>query len=222
MAAVRPEPRVWGNYFRHWSSTQRREFFKWKWHLAKKRLKTGWGLAGREASKVDPGDFVDLSSYLQGHGLHHGGQLFSAGEPVVNNQVLALGGKLTLGCRWRGQLRPRVSAAEPRRYRQPAGRAARPRARHLHPCGFTPGNWLELFAIQWWGQDFVSNEGDGTTTRRAPTPLLSLVPQVPGDRPRAGTPIESGLTLDTEFRFHRIDDRRSIAIGTSPWEYSYR
>ena len=36
------------------------------------------------------------------------------------------------------------------------------------------------------------------------------------------TPIESDLTLDTELRFHRIDDRRSIAIGTSPWEYSYR
>src|SRR5215211_2128849 len=28
---------------------------------------------------------------LQGHGVHHGGQLFSAGEAVVNNQALALG-----------------------------------------------------------------------------------------------------------------------------------
>ena len=37
---------------------------------------------------------------LQGHGLHHGGQLYSAGEPVVNNQVLALGGKLPGGFRW--------------------------------------------------------------------------------------------------------------------------
>lgn len=55
----------WGNYFRHWSSTQRREFFKWKWNLAKKRLKTGWRLASGEASKVDPGDFVDLSSYTE-------------------------------------------------------------------------------------------------------------------------------------------------------------
>ncbi len=53
----------WTNYFRHWSSTQRREFFKWKWHLARKRLKSGWRQANSELSKFDAGDIVDLSSY---------------------------------------------------------------------------------------------------------------------------------------------------------------
>src|SRR5579862_8993814 len=34
----------WANYFRHWSSTQRREFFRWKWQLLKKRLARARGL----------------------------------------------------------------------------------------------------------------------------------------------------------------------------------
>jgi hypothetical protein len=69
----------------------------------------------------------------------------------------------------------------------------------------------------------VSNEGDANYNSQGSNPAfyhsyrkyqeIGLIRR---------TPIESGLTLDTEFRFHRIDDRRSIAIGTSPWEYSYR
>ncbi|HEX3274502.1 MAG TPA: hypothetical protein VHR43_06575, partial [Gemmatimonadales bacterium] len=37
---------------------------------------------------ADPARWLRLE--LQGHGLHHGGQLYAAGERVVNNQVLAL------------------------------------------------------------------------------------------------------------------------------------
>src|SRR5829696_10260974 len=35
-----------------------------------------------------------LKLEMQGHGPHHGGQLFSAGDPVANNQALALGGQV--------------------------------------------------------------------------------------------------------------------------------
>ena len=42
---------------------------------------------------ADPTRWLRLE--LQGHGLHHGGQLYTAGEPVANNQVLALGGQLS-------------------------------------------------------------------------------------------------------------------------------
>ena len=34
--------------------------------------------------------------------------------------------------------------------------------------------------------------------------------------------IESGVTLDAEFRVHRIDDEKSIAFLGTRWEYSYR
>ena len=36
------------------------------------------------------------------------------------------------------------------------------------------------------------------------------------------TAIEGEVTLDGELRFHRIDHLKSIALGTSRWEYSYR
>ena len=51
----------WANYFGHWSANQRREFFRWKWHLMKKRLTRACGSG--EFSRVEPGDLVDLSSY---------------------------------------------------------------------------------------------------------------------------------------------------------------
>jgi len=161
---------------------------------------------------------------LQGHGLHHGGQLYSAGEPVVNNQVLALGGEL------HGRL-PVVGLSSFSAFQLlshgdidsvPAGRPDHGHGTYLR-AAFTPGGWLELFAIQWWGRDFVSNEGDGNYNSQGSNPVFYhsyRKYQEIGFARR--TPIESGLTLDTEFRFHRIDDRRSIAIGTSPWEYSYR
>ena len=87
----------------------------------------------------------------------------------------------------------------------------------------TPGNWIEVFAIQWWGRDFVSNEGDANYNSQGSDPAFYHSYRKYQEIGLARrTPIESGLTLDTELRFHRIDDRRSIAIGTSPWEYSYR
>ncbi len=42
---------------------------------------------------ADPARWLRLE--LQGHGLHHGGQLYTAGEPVANNEVLALGAQVS-------------------------------------------------------------------------------------------------------------------------------
>ena len=53
----------WGNYFRHWTPAQRREFFRWKKEVFKQRLA---GLFKRGSSaplKVDAGNLVDLSSF---------------------------------------------------------------------------------------------------------------------------------------------------------------
>ena len=162
---------------------------------------------------------------LQGHGLHHGGQLYSAGEPVVEQP--GAGPRrpdCTAGCRcWAGA---RFSAFQLLSHGDidslPAGRPDHGHGTYLR-AAITPGGWLELFAIQWWGRDFVSNEGDGNYNSQGSNPAFYhpyRKYQEIGFARR--TPIESGLSLDTEFRFHRIDDRRSIAIGTSPWEYSYR
>ncbi|HZR17083.1 MAG TPA: amino acid adenylation domain-containing protein, partial [Verrucomicrobiae bacterium] len=54
----------WANYFGRWSPTQRREFFRWKLKLLKKRLRRMPAPNG-ELSKVEPGDLVDLSSYTE-------------------------------------------------------------------------------------------------------------------------------------------------------------
>jgi hypothetical protein len=161
---------------------------------------------------------------LQGHGLHHGGQLYNAGQPVANNQVLALGGQLHA-------VLPVVGSSTLRAFQLlshghidslPAGRPDHGHGTYLR-LGITPGNWIELFAIQWWGRDFLSNEGDANYNSQGSDPAFYHPYRKYQEIGLARrTPIESGLTLDTEFRFHRIDDRRSIAIGTSPWEYSYR
>jgi hypothetical protein len=171
---------------------------------------------------ADPLSWLRLE--LQGHGLHHGGQLYTAGQPVVNNQVLALGGQIS------GRV-PLLGASTFRAFQLlshgdidslPSGRPNHGHGTYLR-AGFRPGNWLELFAIQWWGRDFVSNEGDANYNSQGSNPGFYHPYRKYQEIGLARlTPIESGLTLDTELRFHRIDDRRSIAIGTSPWEYSYR
>jgi len=171
---------------------------------------------------ADPARWLRLE--LQGHGLHHGGQLFSAGEPVANNEVLALGGGVS------GVL-PVAGASSLRAFQLlshgdinslPPGRPDHGHGTYIR-VAITPGKWLELFAIQWWGRDFLSNEGDANYESQGLNPsFYRSYRQYQEIGLARRTPIESGLTLDTEFRFHRIDDRRSIAIGTSPWEYSYR
>ena len=161
---------------------------------------------------------------MQGHGLHHGGQLFTAGEPVVNNHVLALGGKIhgRLPLLGNSSLRVFQLLSHGDVNSLPAGRPDHGHGTYIR-AGFTPGNWLEIFAIQWWGRDFVSNEGDGNYNSQGSNPSFYHPYRKYQEIGLARrTPIESGLTLDTEFRFHRIDDLHSIALGTSPWEYSYR
>jgi hypothetical protein len=161
---------------------------------------------------------------LQGHGVHHGGQLYSAGEPVANNQALALGGRV------QGRLpvvgRSSFSAFQLLSHGDidslPPGRPDHGHGTYLR-AAISPGGWLELFAIQWWGRDYISNEGDGNyNSQGSDRTFYHSYRKYQEIGLARRTPIESGLTLDTELRFHRIDDLRSIAIGTSPWEYSYR
>src|SRR5262249_32851544 len=57
----------WATYFRQWTSSQRREFFRWKWRRLKQRF--GFGTRTAQMSSTlsdladDIGDLVDLSAF---------------------------------------------------------------------------------------------------------------------------------------------------------------
>jgi hypothetical protein len=165
-----------------------------------------------------------LSLEFQGHGLHHGGQLYSAGVPVTNNQAMAIGARLT------GSL-PLLDVSSLGVYSiashgtidptPPPNRPNQGRGTYVRGS-ISPRGWVELFTIQWWGRDFLSEEGDNSYNSRGVNPEYYKSRrryQEYGVARRVV--IESGVTLDAELRFHQFDDIRSIALGHSEWEYSY-
>jgi hypothetical protein len=169
-----------------------------------------------------PRPYLELE--FQGHGLHHGGQLYSAGVPVTNNQAGAVGvrlmgrlplvGESSLACfklASHGHIDPLVLEGRPK-----SGQGTYIRG------SIAPRGWFELFAIQWWGRDFLSEEGDNSYNSRGADPQFY---QSRRRYQEFGITkvmrVESGVTLDAEFRLHQFDNRRSIALGHSEWEYSY-
>jgi amino acid adenylation domain-containing protein/FkbH-like protein len=52
----------WAGYFRELTSSQQREFARWKWHRLKQRLR---GNSQNSNAHVDVGDLVDLSSFTE-------------------------------------------------------------------------------------------------------------------------------------------------------------
>lgn len=166
-----------------------------------------------------------LSIEAQFHGLHHGGQLFQAGAPVTNNNVSAVGARLShrfpvLGrssiagfyLSSKGFIDPSLPASLPDRGHGVYLRAS------AEPAGF-----LEVFSIYWAGRDFHTDEGDPNynslgsddtffRSRRRYFELGAL----------RRTRIDGVVRLDAEFRLHRIDDEESQALFDSKWEYSYR
>ncbi len=53
----------WMNYFRSWTTSQRSEFFRWKWGVLRRKAGALSGLGKGEAAQVDVRNIVDLSSY---------------------------------------------------------------------------------------------------------------------------------------------------------------
>ena len=53
----------WAEYFRHWTSPQRREFFRWKKEVVKQRVLGFFKRESRAPLKADAGNLVDLSSF---------------------------------------------------------------------------------------------------------------------------------------------------------------
>lgn len=173
--------------------------------------------------RVRPLPVLSLESQL--HGVHHGGQLFDAGVPVTNNTALGLGAILADSVRWLGKSSLALYRMQSSGNADPSAPAGRPDKGHgwLLRAAVTPRGWFELFSISWWGRDFLSQEGDNNYNSVGADPSfyrsrrkyweLGLLKR---------TTIEGEVTLDAELRFHRIDHLKSIALGKSRWEYSYR
>jgi hypothetical protein len=177
----------------------------------------GWVL------RVRPAPGLTLESQL--HGLHHGGQLHDAGVPVTNNVASAVGVTVgdTLGwLGWSAVQAWRLWSAGNIDPDAPAGRPDRGRGTLLR-ASVAPRGAVEVFGLLWRGRDFLAQEGD---------PNYGSVGADPGFYRPSRTYAEIGVlrrgrldgavTLDAEFRLHRVDDHRSIAFLGTRWEYSYR
>ncbi len=55
----------WGKYFLNWTPPQRREFFRWKKEMFKRRADRFLGHSKQSKATVDAGELVDLSSYSE-------------------------------------------------------------------------------------------------------------------------------------------------------------
>lgn len=207
----------WTERRRHWEGEV---YLNWqKLNRADQREVFDYGWVVR----VRPHRLVALESQL--HGLHHGGQLFDAGVPVTNNLASALGIAVADSLRWLGKSSAAVYRLRSSGNIDPDAPAGRPGKGHgwLLRASVAPKGWFELFSISWWGRDFLAQEGDNHYNSVGADPAFY----------RAGrkywevgmirrTPIEGDVTFTGEFRLHRIDNRKSIALGRSRWEYSYR
>jgi hypothetical protein len=177
----------------------------------------GWVLRARPVRQV--------SLEGQFHGLHHGGQLFSAGVPVTNNTSGGFGITVSDTVRKLGFASIQVYRLNSSGNIDPAAPADRPRRGRgtFVRAALTPRPGLELFGIAWRGRDFLSDEGDNNyNSVGRPTDFYrSKRRYLEFGLLRRGH-LDGGVELDAEFRFHRIDDEPSIAIRGTSWEYSYR
>jgi hypothetical protein len=164
-----------------------------------------------------------LEARVQGKGLHRGGQLFSAGEPVRNNFALGLG----LGATAR---LPGLDSVGVWIYRfWSAGNAnpaipdslVRPGSGWFLRVHATPLGFL-VQATFWQGRNYLANEGDANYNSVGANPDFyrpeSSYTEVAVIRHMART---WGMHLDAEARLHLISAAPGPAGGTD-LEYSYR
>lgn len=155
---------------------------------------------------------------------HRGGQLYDI-SPVTNNHAYGLGISLhdSIGVLGRSYL----SAWElwSNGHLTPYYPGDRPDKGHgtYLRAGVTPWNWAEVFAIHWIGRDYNADAGDnnynstgfdiGTYHSRRVYTEIGMIRR---------TPMGGGATFDAEFRFHNIDNLKSVAFFDTRWEISYR
>ena len=171
---------------------------------------------------VDPLPWLRLG--LQGLWVHRGGQLFGAGQPTSNNMVAGLG--LTvhdtlpgLGASafetwylgsspgWPDSLPPGADA-------KGHGTLLRATVSPLHDIRFT--------GVLWYGNGFSATAGDpnyNSLGRSGYFKRRRFYAEVGMNQVWTAA---NGVALESQFRFHKIDDIDTDAISWSKWEYSYR
>ena len=172
---------------------------------------------------------VDATDWfrLQGQHLwyHRGGQLFNANVTTSNNRVTGLGATLHrklphLGesslTGWQlfsnGHIDPNY----------PADRPALGHGTYLR-AGIAPMRRTEIFVLYWIGKDFSGDAGDNNYNSTGHNPAFYRAHRTYTELGIVHrTPVEGGVTLDAEARWHRIDHETSVAFFGTPWEFSYR
>ena len=155
---------------------------------------------------------------------HRGGQLYNP-TPVTNNHVIAVGATLhdslgTLGHSYVAAWQLWSSGHIDPDY--PAGRPDKGHGTYLR-AGITPWNWAEVFAIHWIGQDFSGDAGDNNYNSTGFDPSFYQPHRIYTEIGMIRrTPVGDGVTFDAEFRFHNIDNLKSVAFFNTHWEISYR
>ncbi|MEO8201376.1 MAG: hypothetical protein ABI679_12695 [Gemmatimonadota bacterium] len=169
-----------------------------------------------------PADFATLE--FQFHGLHHGGQLFSAGVPVTNNTVNAIGLRLHHDIPLMGSTELAGFYLSSKGNIDPAHPTGRPDRGHgTYLRGQVAPGGIELFALYWAGRDFHTDEGDPNYNS------VGVDDAFYRSRRRYAEfgvvrrhKIDGIVSMDAEFRLHRSDEDESQALFNSKWEYSYR
>ncbi|MES2125506.1 MAG: hypothetical protein V4503_12540, partial [Gemmatimonadota bacterium] len=172
---------------------------------------------------------VDATRWLRLQGqhlwFHRGGQLYNAGVTTSNNRVTALGITGHSRIAHLGESSLAVWELFSSGHIDPDYPTARPTSGHgtYLRAGVTPIRRTELFALHWIGRDFSGDAGDNNYNSTGHDPAfyrshrtyteLGVIHR---------TPIEGGVTLDAEARWHRIDHEQSVAFFGTPWEFSYR
>ena len=155
---------------------------------------------------------------------HRGGQLYDP-TPVSNNHSGALGITLhdSLGAFGRSYIAAwglwSSGHIDPF---YPAGRPTSGHGTYLR-AGITPWNWAEIFAIHWIGRDYSGDAGDNNYNSTGFDPGFYQSHRTYTEIGMIRkTPIGGGVTFDAEWRFHNIDNLKSIAFFNTRWEISYR
>ena len=172
--------------------------------------------------RLSPTRWVDAD--VQHLWYHRGGQLYNP-TPVTDNHTEALGVTLHDSLGRIGQSYVAAWELWSSGHIDPTYPPDRPGQGHgtYLRAGITPWNWAEIFAIHWIGRDYSGDDGDNNYNSTGSDPSFYQSHRVYTEIGMIRrTPIEGGVTFDAEFRFHNIDNLKSIAFFNTHWEISYR
>ncbi|MES2306681.1 MAG: hypothetical protein V4558_14315 [Gemmatimonadota bacterium] len=183
----------------------------------------------REQFEVGVTARLDATDWLalQGQHLwyHRGGQLYNAGVTTSNNRVTAFGATLHRRIDHLGESSLAAWQFFSNGHIDPEYPVDRPKNGHgtWLRAGVTPLRRTELFALHWIGKDFSGDAGDNNYNSTGHDPNFYRSHRTYTEiGVLHRTPVEGGVTLDAEVRWHRIDHEKSVAFFGTPWELSYR